>query len=40
MAIGILVVPDDIPLIRSADFGTKYPSATPIAIAKNIHKVR
>lgn len=37
---GIFVVPEEKELINPEDEGIKYPIATPIAIARNIHKVR
>ena len=37
---GMLVVPDEKELIKVEDDGKKYPIATPIPIAKNIHKVK
>ena len=40
MASGILVVPDENELIKLDDEGMKQPIATPIAMAKKIHKVR
>jgi len=40
IAIGILVEPELKEFIKLEDSGKKYPIATPISIAKNIHKVR
>lgn len=40
IANGILVVPVEKELMKVADEGKKYPIPTPIAMAKNIHKVR
>jgi hypothetical protein len=40
IAIGILVVPDDILLQNPANEGNNHPEITPINIARNIHKVR
>ena len=40
MAKGILVVPLENELIKPEDDGIKFPIATPIAMARNIHKVR
>ena len=40
IAKGILVVPDEKELIKADDDGKRYPIATPIAIAKNIHSVK
>jgi len=40
IAKGILVVPLEKELINPDEEGMKYPMATPMAIARNIHKVR
>jgi hypothetical protein len=40
IASGILVVPVEKELIKEAEEGKKYPMATPMAIAKKIHKVK
>jgi hypothetical protein len=40
MAIGIFVVPDCIEFSINDIFGIKYPTPTPIIIARNIHNVR
>ncbi len=40
IASGILVVPDENELIKDDEEGTKYPMATPIAIAINIQSVK
>jgi hypothetical protein len=40
IANGILVVPLENELIKSALEGIKYPIETPKAIAKNIHRVK
>lgn len=40
MASGILVVPLEKLLMKVADDGMKYPKATPISMAKNIHNVK
>jgi hypothetical protein len=40
MAIGILVVPDDMLFQNLATLGLIQPAKTPINIARNIHKVR
>jgi hypothetical protein len=37
---GMLVVPDEKELMNVEEEGKKYPMATPIPIAKNIHKVK
>jgi len=39
MAMGMLVVPTDMPSIQSGSPGTTAPSSTPIAIATKIHTV-
>ena len=40
MAMGMLVVPTWKPLINASTPGMKRPTATPAAIARNIHSVR
>jgi hypothetical protein len=40
MANGIFVVPVEKELINRDDEGKKYPRETPMAIAKNIHRVK
>jgi spore cortex formation protein SpoVR/YcgB (stage V sporulation) len=40
MAIGMFVVPDWKRLTKPAVEGTKWPRATPIAMARKIHRVR
>jgi len=40
MAMGMLVVPDDIEFQKSAMPGESQPQNTPIAMAKKIHNVR
>ena len=40
IANGILVVPEEKELIKLTVFGIKYPIHTPIAIAKNIQRVK
>jgi hypothetical protein len=40
IARGILVVPEEKELIKSPLEGKKFPMATPIAMARNIHRVK
>ena len=40
IAKGILVVPLEKELIKVDELGKKYPIPTPIAIARNIHRVK